>query len=664
MQKLQKAIVGILLLGLLSGCQIKMPDDVSEAASNIGWSADLDHPIPLTAIYPDTGISGFGGDDSAKIIKATTGYDITYSELSASNADNDVSNIFLNQDPYDMLKLTEAEYHPSAESGLLLDLTSLLQETEAGRILYKIIDLMPYGWDAVRYTNSSGSSSIYAVPDFGYCVMEDSAFIWNTQHLKEIGYVTAAGDARTPTTISEFTDALTKLQAKYGASNTTYHPMMIPGSNCVEINALQSAFGCPLSFFLNDENTIQPSIYHDSECAYVEYMHSLRQNNLISKNWQKDSDASCISAFSEENCSCYFTSYWWVQALINGIVNKGKLAQVDGLENTYRTIHDKALIWNTRIRGDGTQGSLNQEKAMYQGANDGISYYTAIPYYMAKDALYIIDFLSKKAQHFSDYYGGTSLSLNEIAAMKRNDGTTIDQQWIDSNVHWMQTATPAGAKDYYSDGDYGYQAYENMGDKVIYLRPYTYTYSYEIDPNLKHNVQDGGSVTSKLNNETVVDSLSGTTMTHTVNGGGIWVKLTDRYAQQIVSNSQYCNGTNSVAANVLFHLRETGFDAWTVTVPMDDTIITNPMSMMPPMKHWAPISILSRTVAKRGLATAIDCPDSSTPTKALGITRQALLETYKKGSDGTKYYYWSDTISQEMTQWYLTVKVNRTSSGA
>ena len=103
---------------------------------------------------------------------------------------------------------------------------------------------------------------------------------------------------------------------------------------------------------------------------------------------------------------------------------------------------------------------------MYQGANDGISYYTAIPYYMAKDALYIIDFLSKKAQHFADYYGGTSLSLSEISAMKRNDGTVIDQQWIDSNVHWTQTATPAGAKDYYTDGDYGYQSYENMKNVI------------------------------------------------------------------------------------------------------------------------------------------------------------------------------------------------------
>ena len=144
-----------------------------------------------------------------------------------------------------------------------------------------------------------------------------------------------------------------------------------------------------------------------------------------------------------------------------------------------------------------------------------------------------------------------------------------------------------------------------------------------------------------------------------VKGGGKWVKLTNRYMDQIVDNSQYCTGTNSIAANVLFHLRETGFDAWQVTVPMDSSIITNPMSMMPPMNYWAPISILSRTIAKRGVASAIDCPDSTTPEKALGITRQALFETYKKGVDGTKYYYWSDNIVKEMTDWYKNVKVKR-----
>jgi len=41
------------------------------------------------------------------------------------------------------------------------------------------------------------------------------------------------------------------------------------------------------------------------------------------------------------------------------------------------------------------------------------------------------------------------------------------------------------------------------------------------------------------------------------------------------------------------------------------------------------------------------------------VTRQALLTTYKKGSDGERYYYWSEEISNEMTEWYNNVKLKR-----
>ena len=658
MNKARLFFASLLVLGGLSGC-IRMPDDVNEATENIDWDVDLSQPIKLRGIYPTTGISGFGVDDSAKIIKETTGYDVAYEELSSANADNDVSNIFLNQDKYHFLKLTEAQYHPNAKDGTLLDLTPLLEKTESGRILKELIGLTNYGWDATSFTNSNGKKCIYAVPDFGYCVMEDTAFVWNTSHLKEIGYVDDEGNARTPESLTEFTDALNKLQAKYGASNDTYHALALAGSNAVEIPALLGAFECPNAFYLNDQGKITQNVFSDTQSYYVEYLHELRNNGIINKSWQNSDNAGVINDFSEGRASCVSLAYWWVESLVNGIVAKGKVAEEAGIENNYQSVHDKALIWNTRIRGDGSHHSVNQTKARHLGGDDGVSYYTAIPYYMAKDAVYTIDFLAKKMLYFSNYYGGTSLSLEEIANMKRDDGTPIDETWIQNNVHWRQIETPEGAKDYYPVGDYGFQEFEDMSEKIIYLRPYTHKITYEIDPALPHDVKDGETLTTKLNNETTTQTLNGTTMTRTVSGGGIWVQLTPRYMTQIVDNSQYCNGTLSPSANTLFHLRETGFDAWQVTVPMDETIILNPMTMMPPMPHWAPISILSRTVAKRGLATAIDCAASTTPTKALEVTRQALLTTYKKGSDGERYYYWSEEISNEMTEWYNNVKLKR-----
>lgn len=656
-------IVPLLAVVALSGCSIKFSDDSDDAEKNIVWDVDLNNPIQLKTIYPETGISAFGNDDTSKIIEQRTGYKVSYEQLSPANADNDVANIFLNQDKYHFVKLTEAQYHPNAKDGTLLDLTSLLEKTESGRLLYQLINLMDYGWDAVTFTKPNGKKGIYAVPDFGYCVMEDTAFVWNQQHLKEIGYVDDKGNARTPVTLTEFTDALQKCQDKYGANNTKYHALSIPGSNYSNINALMAAFGCPLEFYHDEKGQIQEYIFHDSVSKYVEYMHELRNRSIISNNWQNSQDSASINTFASGECSVCTISYWWVESLVNGIVAKGSLAKDAGISNDYRSVHDNVICWHTRVQGDGSFDSPKQSAPMIQGGDDGVSYYTAIPYYMAKDAVYVIDYLAKKMLAFANYYGGNSLSKEEITNRVRNDGTVLTDEWIKNNVHWYQTETPEGAKDYYEDGDYSFQKYEDYSNKVIYLRPYVYSINYEIDEKLTHDIKEGEIKTVSLNNEVQVFSLSKVNnkmmMNLTVTGGGIWVQMTERYTQFIVDNSQYCTGTNSVSANVLFHLRETGFDAWQVTVPSDETIIRNPMSMMPPMEHWAPISILARTVAKRGIATAIDCGASTTPTKALEITRQSMLETYKKGADGTKYYYWSEDISKEMTTWYNEVKAKR-----
>lgn len=649
-----------LAIGLLSGCGVKAPDDVDDAEKNINWDVDLSNPITLKGVFPYSGSQSFGNDDTSKIIEDETGYRCEYTSLSASSADNDVANIFLNQTKYNFIKMTEAQFHPNAKDGTLLRLDSLLEKTESGRILKEIISLMDYGWDPVTYTDANGKKSIYGVPDFGYCVMIDSAMVWNSQDLIDIGYKDENNEPKVPETLGEFTDALEKLQAKNGANNSNYHAFSIAGSNNVDVGAIESCFDCPLNFYVDEDGNIQKDVFSDSYSNYVEYMHTLRENGCLSKNWQNLDQARCLADFENGNTSMTILPYWWVQSLVDGIVNVNKLATKRGVENNYQTVHDKVICWNTRLRGDGTSGSVVQEKARIQGSAAGAGYFTVIPYYMASTAVYTIDYLAKKALHYANFYGGTSLSLKEIEAMKRSDGTPISEDWIKNNVHWEQTATPEGAKDYYEANDRSYEQYESFADKVVYLEPYSYSISYEIDPALKHDVKDGETKTTQKNNETITESLSGNTMTYSVQGGGIWVKILDRYQQEIVDNSGYATGTNSIAARTLFHLREVAFDGWRVSTPNDDTIIDNPMSMAPIMPHWAPISILSRTVAKRGLATAIDCPSSTTPTKALNVTRQSLRETYKRSSDGNRYYYWSDDIVKEMTAWYKT-KIARAS---
>lgn len=574
----------------------------------IDWDVDLSNPIEINALYPETSDNAFGTGDTASIISQVTGYTVNYTMVTG-DADNQINSMLSTQEQYHIMKLTEAQYHPYLEDGWFLDLTELLENTESGRKLYDLINLTEYGWDAVTYTDENGEKHIYGIPDFGYCMMEDSALIWNVDHLKQIGYVNEDGSVKVPSTIAEFTDAVTKCQEKFGANNASYHAFDIPGENSVWVSPFMGAFEVPLNFYLDDDGNIQKDIYSKNMDKFVTYLNGFYESGILSNDWTNGSSSASLSSFANENCSVTFQPYWYVDGLVNAIVSKGTIAENLGIDNDYRTVHDEAIAWTTRIRGDGTSGSYNQESAKLPGGDHGVSYYTVIPSYMAEYAVYIIDFLGKKMENYDEFYGG-------------QEGT-----------HWNRTETPAGAKDYYAADDYSYQEYETYSgaDSVIYLRPYEY--SYRVGE----------------------QKADGTYETKTVTGGGYWVKLTQRYLDQIVDNSMYTNGTNSVSSNILFHLRETGFDAWQVAVPMDDTIIEDPMSMSPPLDSWAPISILSRTVAKRGVASAIGADD---PVAALDNTREGLKEKSTK-KNGIVYKYWSDAISQEMTEWYNSVKLKR-----
>ncbi len=604
-----KRIISVLLAGAMLASGAAALAGCGELYQHeINWDVDLSKPIPLKGLYPTTGMPSFGSDDTAAIIQEVTGYQIQYQELGL-NEDNEVNGYLSTQEKFHFMKLTEAQYHPYLANGTFLDLTELLEKTESGRKLKALIDLMDYGWDAAAYVDKDGVRHLYGIPDFGYSVMVDSALIWNADHLKKIGYE-EDGEAKIPETLGEVTDALEKLQALFGADNATYHALGIPGSNSSNINPIMSAFGCPLEFYVDADGNIQQYVFHEGVTKYVKYMNGLRRKKIISDAWQKSSSEDNCSKFANELISCTYQPYWYVTPLANSVVSNKKIAAAMGMENTYENVRDHVLRYQLRVRGDGTEGSPVQEKAMIQGDDAGVSYYTVIPAYMAEDALYVIDFLGKKMEHFAQFYGGT-------------EGT----HWNKLTPADFDASAPA-AEEYTEERDAEFTAHENYAEKIIFVRPYSYTYDYG-------TAEDPHPVS--------------------VSGGGFWCQLTQRYIDHIVNNSQYCNGTNAVEANSLFHLRETGFDGWQVVTVKDDTIITNPMTMAPPLEHWAPISILARTTAKRGIASAIDATD---PEAAIANTREGMRTTSAK-KNNERYYYWSDTIVAEMTNWYREVKLNR-----
>ena len=618
-KKLAVVVAGV----MLASCMTAFVGCGTEYTSDINWDVDLSKPIELRGLFPETGMGAFGKDDSAKIIEEKTGYKMIYQEMGA-NADNDVQKFLSTVEPFHIMKLTEAQYHPYLEDGTFLDLTDLLENTPQGRTLYQLIDLMEYGWDSVKYTDEEGKEHIYAIPDFGFVCMTDSALLWNLDHLNQIGFQDKY-HVEIPETLEQVTWALETLQAKFG-SNSSYHALGIPGSNSCELTPLKGAFEMPFRFYVDDDGKIQQYVFSDNTTKYVKYMNKLRHQNILSEAWQNETQAGANQKFAQELNSCTYISYWNVTPLINAVVSQGLIAKSMGLgtaDNNYEYMRDNAIRWGLRIKGDGTDGSYVQEQALLEGDPGGVSYYTVIPSYMAEDALYVIDYLSKKIEAFADFYAG-------------QEGT----HWNKIQPADFDETAPAAA-DYTEEKDDEYTAHENLAEKIIFIRPYEYSYT-------KYSNKDA-SAGNRLDTENMDEEVI------TVKGGGFWAKLTKRYIDQIADNSQYCTGTNAISAKSLFHFRETGFDAWPVSEPKGEGRIPDPMFMCPPMKMWAPISILSRTVLKNGIASAIDAAD---PVESLNATRQGAREKFLR-KDGVKYFYWSDEISQEMTKWYTEVKVNR-----
>lgn len=619
-------VMGLGMVGMLAGCgggkeldsdlKFELIDPFERGTGRdddlINWNADTSTPIEIQGLYPEMGLGGLDvqTSDTAKIIEKTTGYKVKYNPISGTGDDR-VRRALMQKEENHFMKLTSAQFTEQLEKKTFLDLTGLLTKTPQGRKLKELIGLMDYGWESVTYTDMEGHTGIYGIPDFGYCMMEDSALIWNNAHLKEIGYVNEDGSIKIPSTLTEVTDALLKLQNKYG-TNTNYHAFGIGGENSCRVTPFMSAFDCPIEFGVDDEGKIQLYIYDDSVIDYAEYMNMLKRKGVLSASWQNSDAAKLCSNFADGLYSCVYMTYWWVTPLVKSVVEKGKIANELGITNDYQTVHDDGVSWNTRIRADGyswtndvtgvTYTAPVHEKAKLHGGDDGVSYYTVIPWYMADEALNTIDFLAKKLESFAAWYGG-------------EEGT-----------HWNKVDAPAGAPDIsaWEEDNFCMRPYEDYKNKIIFMDPYSY-----------ETIDDDGNK-------------------KTVTGGGYWIQLTDRYIEQIADNSQYCNGTNRVEAKVLFHLRETGFDAWQVTVPMDDTIIKNPMSMMPPLKSWSNVNILSRTKALRGVAAAMSA-EKGNAAAMIENAREGLKKENQKVGD-TKYYYWSDAIVSEMTDWFTQIK--------
>ena len=602
------AVAATMVAGIASafaGCgELRLPE--------VNMDVDLSTPINLKGLFPNSGMKAFGRDDTAQIIERETGYKVQYDELDSSGVETAVGKFLSSRKDYNFMKLNDACYTPYLEDGIFLDLTNLLENTPEGKVLYQLIDLMDYGWEAVTYTDNNGDKHIYGIPDFGYVHMIDTALVWNTNHLEQIGFADEF-QKELPETLSEVTWAFEHLQEKFG-SNKSYSAFGVPGAASAEVNPIAACFEVPNQFYVDKDGKIQQKNFSDNMTDYVQYMNYLKQKGILSSNWNNSSATIANQAFAQELHSCIAIPYWYVTPLVNAIVEKKTIAATMGISNDFQTIHDEAIAWTLRLRGDGYKfetakgeeiSCKTQTKAMLPGDSSGISYYTVIPAYMAENARHVINYLAKKMEAFGNFFGGDE-----------------NKHWNTLTAEQIAARNLPAAEDYTEENDELYTNAESFKDQICFVRPYSYSYK---------------------------DARSGEEKTVTVNEPGKWIQLTPRCRDYIADNSQYCTGTNAIAAKVFCHVHEVAFNAWYYcdNFPDVETYISNPMNMSPTMKLWAPVNIKTRSFLLTSVESAISSTD---PLAELTVGRTGVYSQYVRTDK--LYYYWSDAVSDEMTAWY------------
>ena len=399
--------LGIISLALttlvgVASCDI---ESLNKNGAQINLDVDLNEKIELKVLYPNSGMSNteFKKSRTTQYFEEITGYKVSY-EQALSDMGNLVGNIMMSKLDYNMLKLESGTYMAMVSEGNFVDLKPALE-----KFGQNILNTIPQeAWDSVTQ-----DGKIYAIPEIGFGQMIGSGLIWNMRQLNEVGIT------KTPETISEVHEALTKLQDKFGteANNHQYHAFAMQAAQAY-IEPLACAFDLNKDFYVNANNEVAHVMYSDNYLPYMKWLNELKRYNCISDEWQGYDCTKMIENFAKGNLGCAFLPYWYINSLVTSLAANKEFANEDEAR--------ESIAWSLHIKGDGTHGSAVQEKPKtlyYQS----IGYYITIPAHMAEYGAYVIDWIDKRItdEAFEGYRLGEEGVHYEIVDSSDPDGIMV-----------------------------------------------------------------------------------------------------------------------------------------------------------------------------------------------------------------------------------------------
>ena len=372
MKRILALILFVVLLSTsmftLASC--KKPDGGNTAGDEINYDIDLAQKPTLQVLMPNSGksIDAVNTSSNATLIESLTGYKVTYTQL-PTDAATTLSTIFMDKTPYHAMKLTKDQFSDYVKDDLLVDITDALS-VFAPDILANI---SAESWEVVTV-----DGRIYGIPERASSDNIENPIVLNYDLMLQLGL-------DEPETLDEFTEVLEAMTEYLGKPALTFD------MNTPLVYAISAAFGI-YSYWQEYDGEVLFYMNAPRYKEYVEYMNDLFNRGLIDQEVSTNEAANCNTRFvngfkanSEgAKAGAYATSLWSVPAIVTALESNGIIdaTQANGELDQY-LYYVRALKENA---GDAEK--------VYRSS--GYTYITAIPYYMAAEAGYALDWMNSK----------------------------------------------------------------------------------------------------------------------------------------------------------------------------------------------------------------------------------------------------------------------------
>lgn len=401
---------------------------VTTAFSCVACGGGGDFSGTLNVLFPNSGITDdkFVENSTTRAIEEFTGQKVNYSQMLGSSEENDVSNALLSGE-YSLIKMQRGSFDQNVVLDAFYDITDLIEEY--GKNLLEVIDEAE--WGSCYY-----NGRLYAVPEVGFGYMYDNAFVFNMKDLETVGIT------EVPSTLSEFTAALEKLQAHFGESNAFYHAFSMQGAEADQ-QIISGCFDMPKEFYVNENDEIESWIYSDATEKYLSYMNELYGKGYISTSWASSTSATVMGLYAQGNCSVACLPYWNITSTCESMVSLGKAESVeDALNNMGFALY---------LLGDGSNGSVDQraDNGWHLSSIGDTSYFCAIPNSVSREeAIAAIQWMDAKIvdENYRTFLVGKEGESYELVTKEEYEANEADSQ---STTYIVPIVEENGETNYY-----------------------------------------------------------------------------------------------------------------------------------------------------------------------------------------------------------------------